>query len=438
MPKKNNNNNNKKQKNQRASSCLPGMGWKGLMTVALHVIYLLFTESPRLEKTSKIFQPSHAPILVPIVKLSQWALPAPELGSVSPFQTGKIHLQPSCQMLSKLHHGQKNSCDCTSLSAMCLWDGFSCYSVSFPAPKGIEENMTCTLALSTNPDVLFDNPQASLTNFITASLNYPSPAQIRLGSLLETVHTEAAHIPAGRVGPTYTASQQGVTYDNHPSVLMRTMSPHGWTSHCILTHLSLKFQSLRPITYLLKNLSSLDIFTDLLFSPWVHISHNLVNLQNFKRSHKEAFQYLNGAYKQEEDCLFTQFDSDRIRQNGFKLNEGRFRLAVRKTFFTQRAMKHWHRLLRDVVGLPPLEALKARLDRAPGSLSWWVSTSPWQGSWNWVISKVPSNLSHSMNLWFCMTWSMWSSYPIKFVESNSVCMNNEWMWLIKIFEINQN
>jgi len=39
-------------------------------------------------------------------------------------------------------------------------------------------------------------------------------------------------------------------------------------------------------------------------------------------------------------------------------------------------MKHWHRLLRDVVGLPPLEALKARLDRAPGSLSWWVSTSP--------------------------------------------------------------
>ena len=85
---------------------------------------------------------------------------------------------------------------------------------------------------------------------------------------------------------------------------------------------------------------------------------------------------MNGAYKQEEDCLFTQFDSDRIRQNGFKLNEGRFRLAVRKTFFTQRAMKHWHRLLRDVVGLPPLEALKARLDRAPGSLSWWVSTSP--------------------------------------------------------------
>ena len=42
--------------------------------------------------------------------------------------------------------------------------------------------------------------------------------------------------------------------------------------------------------------------------------------------HIVAFQYMNGAYKQEEDWLFTRVDSDRTRGNGFKLGQGRFRL----------------------------------------------------------------------------------------------------------------
>ena len=32
-----------------------------------------------------------------------------------------------------------------------------------------------------------------------------------------------------------------------------------------------------------------------------------------------AFQYLKGAYKQEEERLFTRVESDRIRRNGLKL-----------------------------------------------------------------------------------------------------------------------
>ena len=39
-----------------------------------------------------------------------------------------------------------------------------------------------------------------------------------------------------------------------------------------------------------------------------------------------AFRYLKGAYKQEGEWLFMGVDGDRIRGNGFKLRQGRFRL----------------------------------------------------------------------------------------------------------------
>jgi len=55
----------------------------------------------------------------------------------------------------------------------------------------------------------------------------------------------------------------------------------------------------------------------------------------------------------------------------------------RKKFFTERVVKHWPRMPRDVLDALSLEVFKARLNEALGSLipiSGWQSC-PWEGGW---------------------------------------------------------
>ena len=81
-----------------------------------------------------------------------------------------------------------------------------------------------------------------------------------------------------------------------------------------------------------------------------------------------AFQYVKGAYKKAGEGLFSKECSDRTTSNGFQLKKGRFRLGIRKKYFTVKVLRQWNRLPREAVDAPSVEVFKARLNGASSNL----------------------------------------------------------------------
>ena len=52
------------------------------------------------------------------------------------------------------------------------------------------------------------------------------------------------------------------------------------------------------------------------------------------------FQYLKDTYTESGVGLFSLLTCDRMRGNGLKLHQGKFRLDIRKHFFTERVVEH--------------------------------------------------------------------------------------------------